>query len=474
MKIRLREVDNMAKFHINKHGVPAPCRATEGNCPLGGEGEHFDKIEDAQAHADKVNAKNHGTLPGASQYEMELNEFEGELEEVTSTERAGFNSSLTYEDSDSKIREKLEAQFGEDTFVVEVYSEDEDPLNYALHDNGGKVEEYYQALAELDESVFLWSPTEDDWSPRFAGSLREHLRENEGPVEDVYGRKMRKALDPYDGGEFMRDYVQFNEEFKTGRAGLNTTIAEEEFDRPAIADKLQKEFGKDSFVVEKFFPDEDPLEYALYDSDGKIEPYYEALEEVGDSPHVWHEETNSWDNEFKESLRAHLKENEGESKEVYGVKLQKALDPHEGGEYVKSYVEFNDEFRDGFSGPAGLHTSIVNDDFSEPTVNHLREKFGDDSFVTEKLDGEGPLSYSIDAFDGRSEPYHEVRLDPEFSDKVWDEEQEDWNEDLKRDLTNHLKSNEGPVKDVYGIKMFKAVDPHDGAEFIREWARNRK
>ena len=26
----------MAKFHINKHGVPAPCKAKPGNCPLGG------------------------------------------------------------------------------------------------------------------------------------------------------------------------------------------------------------------------------------------------------------------------------------------------------------------------------------------------------------------------------------------------------------------------------------------------------
>lgn len=41
----------MSKFHINKHGVPAPCRAKEGNCPLGGEESHFKSQEDAQAHA---------------------------------------------------------------------------------------------------------------------------------------------------------------------------------------------------------------------------------------------------------------------------------------------------------------------------------------------------------------------------------------------------------------------------------------
>ena len=25
----------MSRFHINKHGVPAPCKAQAGKCPLG-------------------------------------------------------------------------------------------------------------------------------------------------------------------------------------------------------------------------------------------------------------------------------------------------------------------------------------------------------------------------------------------------------------------------------------------------------
>lgn len=53
----------MSKFHINKHGVPAPCRATKGNCPLGGEGEHFNTQQEAQEYADKVNMEKHGYLP---------------------------------------------------------------------------------------------------------------------------------------------------------------------------------------------------------------------------------------------------------------------------------------------------------------------------------------------------------------------------------------------------------------------------
>ena len=54
----------MSKFHINKHGVPAPCRATKGNCPLGGEGEHFNTPQEAQAYIDKTNEEKHGFLPG--------------------------------------------------------------------------------------------------------------------------------------------------------------------------------------------------------------------------------------------------------------------------------------------------------------------------------------------------------------------------------------------------------------------------
>lgn len=56
----------MAKFHINKHGVPAPCHAKKGSCPLGGntgDENHFDKKEDAQAYIDNKNAEEFGYLP---------------------------------------------------------------------------------------------------------------------------------------------------------------------------------------------------------------------------------------------------------------------------------------------------------------------------------------------------------------------------------------------------------------------------
>ena len=53
----------MSKFHINKHGVPAPCKAKTGNCPLGGDEQHFNSQADAQTHVDKVNLDKYSMLP---------------------------------------------------------------------------------------------------------------------------------------------------------------------------------------------------------------------------------------------------------------------------------------------------------------------------------------------------------------------------------------------------------------------------
>jgi hypothetical protein len=54
----------MAKYHINKNGKPAICRAKEGNCPLGNSDSHFASKEDAQAFVDKQEKQKHGLLPG--------------------------------------------------------------------------------------------------------------------------------------------------------------------------------------------------------------------------------------------------------------------------------------------------------------------------------------------------------------------------------------------------------------------------
>lgn len=53
----------MNKFHINKHGVPALCRAKSNNCPLGKNIQHFKSKEEAQAYVDDRHKKEFGILP---------------------------------------------------------------------------------------------------------------------------------------------------------------------------------------------------------------------------------------------------------------------------------------------------------------------------------------------------------------------------------------------------------------------------
>lgn len=62
----------MAKFHINSKGVPAPCKAKEGNCPFGGEDLHYDNVEDAQVGANNKNQKAHDFLPTLIQEKPEV------------------------------------------------------------------------------------------------------------------------------------------------------------------------------------------------------------------------------------------------------------------------------------------------------------------------------------------------------------------------------------------------------------------
>lgn len=51
------------KYHINKNGKPAICKAKTGNCPLGGNDTHFKTKEAAQKYVDKKGKEEHGLLP---------------------------------------------------------------------------------------------------------------------------------------------------------------------------------------------------------------------------------------------------------------------------------------------------------------------------------------------------------------------------------------------------------------------------
>lgn len=63
----------MTKYHINIHGVPAPCKAEKGKCPRGGasgEDNHFGSLKEAEEFIQNDLSEKHGTIPGlGSNYE---------------------------------------------------------------------------------------------------------------------------------------------------------------------------------------------------------------------------------------------------------------------------------------------------------------------------------------------------------------------------------------------------------------------
>lgn len=63
----------MSKFHINKHGVPAPCKAKPGNCPLGGDETHFGSQEEAQTYVDKKNEQEYKLMPDVLEHSNSKN-----------------------------------------------------------------------------------------------------------------------------------------------------------------------------------------------------------------------------------------------------------------------------------------------------------------------------------------------------------------------------------------------------------------
>lgn len=75
----------MAKYHINKNGTPAICKAKDGNCPLGGEGEHFDSKEEAQVEADRRGESEFGIINGVKQSDKKKDNDEKEAEEKKRT-----------------------------------------------------------------------------------------------------------------------------------------------------------------------------------------------------------------------------------------------------------------------------------------------------------------------------------------------------------------------------------------------------
>ena len=65
----------MAKYHINSKGVAAKCSAQHGNCPFGGESQHYDSLDTAKKEAEKQLAISHAILESLSSTAPEKGEI---------------------------------------------------------------------------------------------------------------------------------------------------------------------------------------------------------------------------------------------------------------------------------------------------------------------------------------------------------------------------------------------------------------
>lgn len=182
------------KFHINKHGVPAPCRATKGNCPLGGEESHFDNEADAQAYADKINEGTHGLVPELSSNEgpFSLSAIKERFPSLTEDEVLKLKDYISEEE---KIRDEVTALKGRKDKETDEYFDDvqkvrKDALKkYEMYKDLPINDEELTSLLEGDEEKF---PKPKPWNRPPGYQFKPEL-EN----KDFW--KMSKVMTAYSG-----------------------------------------------------------------------------------------------------------------------------------------------------------------------------------------------------------------------------------------------------------------------------------
>lgn len=167
----------MTKFHINKHGVPAPCKAKAGNCPLGGDtggDNHFDSIEEAEEYVNSKFSGEHGLLPGMSN--IEDNKDENEFIKSAETNRDPYGSEKERAILKSKISSEL-------------YS---DPMDEAAHASGHTLEDFIEERAgiELGNNTKHMKISESEFTKIAYDSFDDNGYENVGLTKDEFERNI--------------------------------------------------------------------------------------------------------------------------------------------------------------------------------------------------------------------------------------------------------------------------------------------
>lgn len=381
----------MTKYHINKNGVPAICRAKKGNCPLGGQTgseNHFNTSEEAQAAADKMNEAQYGiikdlTVNKVTQEDMDAvyNQYDTQstfMVDVDSLEYLGY---LDDSKNPEAVKQEFVDKFGEGSFVIQSegkdkvidmikYSYESDALNQRFQEIGYELnDEGYNGSLFDEDSKDYYENNED-----FRNAYKDFLANRQGDEVDFYGKTLRTVESPHSENtkQFFKDYVQgnFNEEIKNDFKAsaydpmVNSTehlsyIArvEDEFFEESLADAKNPEaikkvfydnFDKDSLVVE--ITSDDPLSYSMYSNSEGVSYSYETLrsnlyKEGYDSDLLDPSSDDFYENNehFKNAYRDFLKENQKSTKKVFGVNMAQVEDPlsEKTKNFFKDYIEKN-------------------------------------------------------------------------------------------------------------------------------------
>lgn len=239
----------MAKYHINKHGVPAVCRATKGNCPLGGSDgneNHFDSAEEAQAYIDNENEKLYG-LVGKTKIALTKEESFDKTMELLVESNSSYEEDILEgeEDSYSNLYGWSPGYSGHHEGVAEIVITQDTLKNAARSLEDYKFEGFLvSAQKEYDENL-------------------EILKNNQSELTNEEKEELMRNI----SDEYIAEYIE--EE-------IYGIFESEEFDR-YIKDKVEREYGHE---VSNIYVDTD----SKYGEEGNVIGYVVKVEMEFDDP----------------------------------------------------------------------------------------------------------------------------------------------------------------------------------------------
>lgn len=142
-------------YHIRKDGTPGVCHAQKGNCPLGGDSEHYSTASEAEQAAQERLEQEYGIIPGQERPEQEYgiipaggsNElYNDPSEQISNMLRTGaavqVDSMGLKPGTQSKYGEELEDEVNENGMVFGFIREED-------------AKSYYVDVPSLDEPVWI-------------------------------------------------------------------------------------------------------------------------------------------------------------------------------------------------------------------------------------------------------------------------------------------------------------------------------